>query len=280
MNEIEEKLAMALRVSSKGICLLTKKGDKVDVSWANSAFFKITGLLKGEAFEANGADVWAGFGGDKTTLAKCLEGKEAWQGSLRSQWSGDFQARLDSIENGCAALWVEREEDEESLRARLEAAIKKVESISTGSERSGFTGPKAFWRSVGAVWTLCSRNEIPVSLGLISISSLELDKKNADDAAKKAIVSTFRRASDVVGRLGMDSSGVFIVGQDPGKAKERFDLLMLQLKEAGCAGNIGLTSGIPERGSSTQTIKFNAKMLMDKSSASGSGFLVYEAFIN
>ena len=277
--KLENKIIEAMEACSKGFCLIEKKDVAIEVTWANKAFFKITGLLENEVYGQSFTNILSVFGADNISFLNALKTKEEWQSNLKSEWSGDFHARLNYVNTNLSALWVEKEEDEEALRARLETTLKKVELASIGSERLGFTGPKAFWRSVGAVWTLCSRNEVPVSLGLISITSKELDDQVADEKAKKAIVSTFRRASDVVGRLGMDSYGVFIVGQDIRKSKERFNLLLKILADYGCEGNIGLTSGIPERGSSTQTIKSHGKILLDQSKANNqTGVLESDSF--
>ena len=263
-RSLPESLLAALGATDKGLALIRKQGGAATLTWGNPSFFRVLGL---EARACVGRDAHAflnAMGSAKAELEEAIEQGSPWLGWSEGLGEGKVKVRLDALHAGNLGLWVEHD-DVEGMRSRMSETLRKVEEVSGIDEKTGFSGPKAFWRSVGSLWAVCARNQLPVSLAMIAVRPHLKDKPGADyeEAAKAAFAKTFRRASDIVGRLGQNSFAVFIVGQDAPNSKERLQMFESELG-AGYVASIGLAVGLPLPGSSTHAIKALSKRMLDK----------------
>jgi hypothetical protein len=270
-------LAMALGASAKGYAILERRGADARLSWANASFSRLAGI--GEDFAQNGlvSELWSSLNGAPSDFTRAIESGHGWAGCLGTPELGKLHARLETVSGTHAALWLERDGGADMLRERLADALRKVEEVA--SETTGqLNGPKSFWRSVGAVWTVCSRNELHVTLGLVSMTPRPGSSVSEIEAsAKAALGRSFRRTSDVVGRLGLNSLAVFVVGQSAEQSRARFEKLVAELSDV-APTRIGLACGVPAHGSSTQTIRALAKNLLDMPPVDEDGGIEFAAF--
>lgn len=261
---LPESLLAAVCSSDKGLALIRKKGVSATLTWANPSFFRILG---GQAKSSVGRDIQAllgTMGSSKAELEEAIEQGASWLGWSEGMGEAKVRARLDVLPNGNLALWIEHDETD-TLQGRLSEAMRKVEEFSGMDEKTGFSGPKAFWRSVGSLWAVCARNQLPVALAMVVVRPHLKEKPGTDyEAASKAAFSkSFRRASDIVGRLGQNSFAVFIVGQDAQVSQNRLEMFASELGD-GYVASIGLASGMPLPGSSTHAVKILSKRMLDK----------------
>lgn len=261
---LPESLLAAVCASDKGLALIKKQGSAVSLTWGNPSFFRILGL---EARSSVGRDSTAflnAMGSAKIELEEALDHGVPWLGWSEGMGEGKVRVRLDVLPNGGLGLWVEHD-DGDGTQTRMSEALRRIEESSGMDEKTGFSGPKAFWRSVGSLWAVCARNKLPVALAMVAVRPNMKEKPGTDyeEASKAAFTKTFRRASDVVGRLGQNSFAVFIVGQDAGGSRLRVEMFAKELGE-GYVASVGMAVGLPSPGSSTHGIKSLSKRMLDK----------------
>lgn len=276
--DLSDVLKKALMVSPKGVALVERLPGSWKILWGNKSFCAMSGIDEASPAGKSGLQVWSSVGGSREDWESSMRQGTSWSGSLGTASAGKFQAQIDAVSDAHALVWFEREPGGDSLRERLEEVLRKVQEISSVDEKTGLSGPKSFWRCVGAVWGVCSRNEISVSLGLITLKSGETQslEKEMEDAANKTLAKSFRRSSDVVGRLTHNSFAIFVVGQSEGWAQEKMAEVVEELGVDRVSG-VALACGIPMNGSSTQSIKILGKKLLDASLAQN-GEISFEGF--
>lgn len=261
---LPEFLLSALSKTQKGVGILARNGDGHTLTWGNASFFRILGVESASAIGRDAKALLAAMGSARSEMEEAIEGGRDWLGWSEGFGASKVRVGLEMLPAGAMAVWLEGDESA-SLSERITEAMRQVEEFSGVDERTGFSGPKAFWRSVGSLWAVCARNQLPISLAMVVSrpKSLDAAESNLEEASRLALTRTFRRGSDIVGRLGQNSYGVLIVGQEALGSRERLERLA-----AGLGGehvwSVGMASGMPTPGSTTQPVKSLAKKMLDK----------------
>lgn len=267
-------LAPALAQSIKGAALIEAGPAGARFAWANDAFCDLMGRPVGsfngaEAGPALGA-LWAS---DPGALASALKGEIAAHVKVARAGGSALAASLEGFEaqgRRFALLWAERIDEYAAMRQELSEARKLLATGLAFDEKTGLLGAKAFWKAVGAQWSLCARHELSVSFAMVVVRPCGGQEQDADfeAAAKNGFARSVRRASDLVARLSSHSFGVFTAGQEPEKFEERLRVFTEQLAE-GFKASIGVCSMTPMQGSTPQAIKALAKKAMDEAFSQG-----------
>jgi hypothetical protein len=270
---VEQSLLIhALRCSPKGFALIRAS----KIAWANAAFYEALGLDPASSLGRRVGDVWAVCGGFNAGLAAAFERCLPWEGRLAGDGDSALSGALTPMGAGEAGLWIDRDPGQAALEGeRIDHMLQGVQEWPSASERSEFGGPKSFWRSVGAVWAVCSRNNLPVALAFASAGGA--DEALAREELRQALSLSFRRASDVLGRLGNNQYGVFIVGQDARQVAERLRFAGARMP-AGSWAACAVVGGAPKQGTSSHAIKAQAKKLHDAVLERGQGAVDLETF--
>ena len=268
---VEQSLLIhALRSSPKGFALI--RADKV--AWANPVFYDILGWEAVSSLGRRVGDVWAVCGGFESGLASAFERAAIWEGRLEGDGEGWLRAALTPLGAGEAGLWLER--DGRAGAESVEHMLQGVQDWPALGQAREFLGPKSFWRSVGAVWAVCSRNGLPVALAFASAGPDE-NGADAQERLRAALAASFRRSSDVLGRLGANHYAAFIVGQDAGQVAQRMRYANGQLAPQ-CWAACAVVGGTPKQGSGSQAIKAQAKKLHETALARQGGWVETESF--
>jgi len=276
--DLSEIVKKALAISPKGVALVERLPGSWKIVWGNKSFCYMSGIDDSSPEGRNGLQIWASVGGSREDWERAMRQGTSWAGNLGTAGEVKIQAQIDTVSDAYAFVWFERAPGDDSLRERLAEVLRKVQEISSIDEKTGLSGPKSFWRCVGAVWGVCSRNEISVSLGLITLNGGENQSlaREMEEAANKTLSKSFRRSSDVVGRLTHNSFAIFLVGQSEVWAQEKMEEVVESLGRNRVAA-VALACGIPMSGSSTQSIKFLGKRLLEASSYKN-GEMSFERF--
>lgn len=262
-------LEPALAQSLKGAAVIEAGPGAPRFIWANDAFCALMGRPVGSfnGADANGAlgALWAS---DPEALASALRGDTAASVKVARAGGSPLQASLEGFKTDAGAfavLWAERIDEYAAMRQELSEARKLLATGLAFDEKTGLLGAKAFWKAVGAQWSLCARHELPVSFAMVVVRPSGGQEQDADfeAAAKNGFARSVRRASDLVARLSSHSFGVFTAGQEPEKFEERLGIFASHLAE-GFKASIGVCSMTPMQGSTPQVIKALAKKAMDE----------------
>jgi hypothetical protein len=274
-------LIEAIQGSTKGLGLILHSEGDSRLGWGNEAFFGLLGLDAESRVGAGMSDIWSLLGASATTLAAAARARSSWSGLLDLDGRRDIKVVLQPMGPHASALWIERLEDRGPSGDRAASVLSGVHEWPTQEDRSDFGGPKAFWRSVGAVWAVCSRNDLPVALAFASVEPGAQGGVHAgqegEDRLRAGLGLAFRRASDVMGRLGANHYAIFIVGQDAEQVRERLVFLARQMP-VGLSARLAVACGSPRQGSSTQAIKAQVKRLHDDMGSAGAGEVAFEVF--
>jgi hypothetical protein len=261
---LPDSLLDALAKTQRGLGIFSRSDQGFILSWGNASFFRILGVESKSAVGREAKTVLGAMGSAKSELDDAIGQRKDWLGWSEGFGASKVKVRLEMLGRGAMALWLEGDESA-SMNERMADAMRQVEECSGMDEKNGFGGPKAFWRSVGSLWAVCARNQLPISLAMVVTRPKYLGhaEANYEEASKQAFSCTFRRASDIVGRLGQNSYAVFIVGQDALGSKERLEKFALELGSEHVS-SVGIASGLPTPGSTTQGVKSLAKKMLDK----------------
>lgn len=261
---VPEFLLSALSKTQKGLGILSRVGEGHVLTWGNSSFFRILGVESKSALGRDTKTLLVAMGSARSELEEAIEGGSDWLGWSEGLGASKVKVGLEMLPAGAMAVWLEGDEST-SMSDRIEEAMRQVEEFSGVDEKTGFSGPKAFWRSVGSLWAVCARNQLPISLAMVVSRPPRLGaaEANFEEASRRAFTRTFRRGSDIVGRLGQNSYAVFIVGQDAAGSQERLEKFAAELGEEHVS-SVGMASGLPTPGSTTQLVKSLAKKMLDK----------------
>lgn len=274
--DLSSLLAQGLAGAGRGAALISL-GSQSRFVWANAAFCEMMGRPAG-AFDGTVAQgameaLWAG---NQEGLAGAMRGEAPVSARVVRPTGEALEARLEAFEGPqerYAMAWLDRIDDYAAVCEQLSAARKQIATGLAFDEKTGLLGSKAFWKAVGAQWSLCSRHELPVSFAMVVVRPSGGQEPDADfeEAAKASFGKSVRRASDLIARLSTNSFGVFTAGQEAEAFEERMRLFAAHLSD-GFKASVGVCSMVPKQGSTPQVIKALSKRAVDKAFlASGSG---------